>query len=305
MPDLSGAVSGKANMLRVYFGHHKCASQYIKAIFLRATALLGMTPNRVDNMAAELPLGQHTREPFITLLAEHRVRLLHDPAVVWCLTNGDNEAITLLEQRGDYRGFHVIRDPRDVLVSAYFSHRYSHPIGSEGGWIAEFRRQLSAAPNIETGLLLELDFLARIFASMDAWNYANPRVYETRFETLIADPVTEFRRIFNFLGIATPRLGLTTLPGLLLDRERNLRAGRSMPQRTTLPLPLLQLMVERNDFMHRAGGRQPGQEDERHHYRKGVAGDWRHHFTPRVADAFRDRYGQVLIRLGYERSRDW
>jgi hypothetical protein len=127
-------------MLRVYFGHHKCASQYIKAVFLRATALLGMTPSRVDNFAAELPLGYHTREPYVTLLAEHRARLLNDPAAVVCLTNGDAEAVAVLEQRGEYRGFHVIRDPRDVVVSAYFSHLYSHPIRSDGGWIADFRR---------------------------------------------------------------------------------------------------------------------------------------------------------------------
>jgi hypothetical protein len=292
-------------MLRVYFGHHKCASQYIKAVFLQSTALLGMTPSRVDNFAAELPLGSHTREPYGTLLAEHRARLLDDPAVVWCLTNGDAEAVTLLEQRGDYRGFHVIRDPRDVVVSAYFSHRYSHPIRADGSWIAEFRRQLSAAPDVEGGMLLELEFNAPIFAAMGAWDYTNPRVYETRYETLIAHPVTEFRRIFNFLGIATPRLGLTTLPGLLLDLARQRGTGQPMPWRATLPLPLLQFIVERNDFTHQAGGRQPGQEDERHHYRKGVAGDWRNYFTPQVTAAFKERYGDLLIALGYERGRDW
>jgi hypothetical protein len=292
-------------MLRVYFGHHKCASQYIKAIFLRATGLLGMAPSRVDNFSAELPLDYHTREPYITMLAEHRARLLNDPAVALCLTNGDHEAVALLGQRGDYRGFHVIRDPRDVLVSAYFSHLYSHPIRSDGGWIAEFRRQLSAAPDVETGLLLELDFLACIFASMDAWNYANPRVYETRFETLIADPAAEFRHIFNFLGVTTPRLGLTALFGLLIDRERKRRTGRPLPLRTTLPLPVLQRLVERNDFSRQAGGRKPGQEDERHHYRKGVAGDWRNYFTPHVNDAFKERYGDLLIHLGYERSLNW
>jgi hypothetical protein len=36
-----------------------------------------------------------------------------------------------------------------------------------------------------------------------------------------------------------------------------------------------------------------------------VAGDWRNHFTPRVADAFKQRYGDLLIALDYERGRDW
>lgn len=292
-------------MLRVYFGHHKCASQYIKAIFLRATALLGMTPSRVDNFAAALPLGYHTREPYLTLLAEHRARLRDDPAVVLCLTNGDAEAVALLEQRGGYRGFHVIRDPRDVLVSAYFSHLYSHPIRADGGWIAEFRRQLGAAPGVERGLRLELEFNAPVFAAMGAWDYANPHIYETRYETLIADPVAEFRRIFNFLSVTTPRLGLTTLAGLLIDRVRTQRAKRPMPARTTLPLPLLQRLVARNAFEQQSGGRRPGEENAHHHYRKGVAGDWRTYFTPQVTAAFKERYGDLLIGLGYERSCGW
>jgi hypothetical protein len=289
-------------MLRVYFGHHKCASQYIKAIFLQTTGLLGMGPSRVDNFSAELPLGYHTREPFVTKLREHRERLRSEAVAVLCLTNGDSEAVSLLAERPQpYRGFHVIRDPRDVLVSAYFSHLYSHPIRSEGGWIAEFRRQLQAAADIEQGLLLELDFLERIFASMAAWNYANPQVYETRFETLIADPLAEFTRIFNFLGIATPRLGLFTLAGLTL--ERWLR--RPVSPRTELPEMELRRIVQNNAFEHQAGGRRRGDEDARHHYRKGMPGDWRNHFTPRVTEAFRARYGDLLLSLGYEQNNQW
>lgn len=292
-------------MIRVYFGHHKCASQYIKAVYVKATELLGMIPCRVDSLSAELPLGYHHRAEYPALLQEHNSRLLTDPAVVVCLTNGDNEAVALLDQRGEYRGFHVIRDPRDVLVSAYFSHLYSHPIQSDGGWIAEMRRRLSAAPDIEAGLLLEIEFNSSIFASMGTWNYAHPQIYESRFETLIRDPMAEFSRIFNFLGIATPRLGLTVLPGMLYDRERRRRSGRPMRLRTTLPQPVLRRIVALNAFERKAGGRQPGSEDTHHHYRKGVAGDWRTYFTPRVTAAFKERYGSLLIRLGYEMDETW
>ncbi len=292
-------------MMRVYFGHHKCASQYIKAVFLHATALLGLAPSRVDNFSAELPLDYHTREPYITLLSEHRARLRSEPVAVLCLTNGDTEAVSLLDQRGDYRGFHVIRDPRDVLVSAYFSHLYSHPIRSDGGWIAEFRRQLASAADIEHGLLLELNFNACIFASMQAWNYAHPLIYETRYETLIAEPVAEFSRIFNCLGIATPRWSVATLIGLLLDREFKRYCDRPRPQRTTLPRLVVRRIIARYAFERHAGGRQPGQEDAHHHYRKGIAGDWRNYFTPKITTAFKARYGELLIALGYEQDLNW
>jgi len=292
-------------MIYVYFGHHKCASQYIKAVFLQTTALMGLASSRVDNFSAELPLGYHTREPYISLLAAHRSSLLHDPAAVVCLTNGDLQALELLDQRGGYRGFHVIRDPRDVLVSAYFSHLFSHPIRSDGGWIAEFRRQLEAAADIEQGLLLEMDFNATIFASMQHWDYANSRVVETRYERLVLDPVSEFARVFNFLGFDTPRLGLATLAAMALDTWRLQRFMQPRPVRTTLPELALRRVIQRNAFEKLTRGRQPGQENMRHHYRKGVAGDWRTYFSPELKTRFKDRYGDLLIRLGYEKDGNW
>lgn len=35
------------------------------------------------------------------------------------------------------------------------------------------------------------------------------------------------------------------------------------------------------------------------------AGHWRDHFTPRVKDALKARFGEALVRLGYESSLDW
>ena len=35
------------------------------------------------------------------------------------------------------------------------------------------------------------------------------------------------------------------------------------------------------------------------------SGSWRNHFTPRLRDEFKLRYGDGLISLGYERDLDW
>jgi Sulfotransferase domain len=53
------------------------------------------------------------------------------------------------------------------------------------------------------------------------------------------------------------------------------------------------------------GGRPRGQEDVGAHERKGVAGDWRNHFTRRVTRAFKDRFGELLVATGYERDLHW
>lgn len=40
-------------------------------------------------------------------------------------------------------------------------------------------------------------------------------------------------------------------------------------------------------------------------FRKGKVGGWRKHFTPRVTDVFKEHAGEWLIRLGYEKDKDW
>ena len=64
-------------------------------------------------------------------------------------------------------------------------------------------------------------------------------------------------------------------------------------------------ILKRHSFIRNTNGRKQGQENVTHHYRKGVAGDWRNYFTPRVTKEFKQRYGDLLIELGYESSHDW
>ncbi len=57
--------------------------------------------------------------------------------------------------------------------------------------------------------------------------------------------------------------------------------------------------------MRRQTGRTGGTEDRSSFIRKGVAGDWRNHFTRESAQVFDDLAGDVLLALGYERDRSW
>ena len=40
-------------------------------------------------------------------------------------------------------------------------------------------------------------------------------------------------------------------------------------------------------------------------FRKGGSGGWRREFTPRVKDEFKQKAGDWLVRLGYEKDNDW
>ena len=63
-------------------------------------------------------------------------------------------------------------------------------------------------------------------------------------------------------------------------------------------------IIARNSFQARSG-RPQGSEDVSSHYRKGIAGDWRNHFTDRITREFKERFGKTLIRFGYEKDLNW
>ena len=68
---------------------------------------------------------------------------------------------------------------------------------------------------------------------------------------------------------------------------------------------VLRLAIIRCRFQTLSGGRLPGVENFEMHYRKGIAGDWKNHFTKKVKEAFKRRYGKLLILAGYEADSQW
>ncbi|MFG0257035.1 MAG: sulfotransferase domain-containing protein [Phycisphaerales bacterium JB043] len=57
--------------------------------------------------------------------------------------------------------------------------------------------------------------------------------------------------------------------------------------------------------MERQTGRKPGDEDTHSFIRKGIAGDWKNHFTRESGELFNDLGGDALVDLGYETDRQW
>lgn len=203
----------------------------------------------------------------------------------------------------------MIRDPRDVCVSMYFSHRDTHPLTWEG--LAEERDDLRRMSK-QDGLNATMARYAALFDAMAAWDYANPDVLELRMEDVTADPFREIVRAFGFLGLvdASPA-GTRRLLRELRTQITHAVAERSRNRvRTTMRHPRLSLgrlleIVWMNDFSRKAGGRARGQEDRTSHYRLGTPGDWRNHFTAANVEQFKLLHGECLIRLGYEMTNDW
>jgi hypothetical protein len=170
-----------------------------------------------------------------------------------------------------HRRFIVIRDPRDTLVSAYFSYKVSHTLNSD--WMSDCRIELNRMSK-EDGLLLILDNWLPTIASFQ-WSWVASGEELIKYEDLLADDEAILERIL---------LRHCRLP---VERDVFLEVVRA------------------NRFESWTGGRKRGQEDVASHERKGVAGDWQNHFSPRVAAAFRSRYGSLLVATGYEKDERW
>lgn len=292
-------------MIRIYCGHHKCASQYIKTILGQSAILMGWSM-QVDSIPSQLPMDYHLREPFASRILAKQEMLASGASDLICLGNADNKALAILEAHHCYRGVHVIRDPRDIVVSGYFSHRYSHKVSeNESPWLWQYRSHLASLPDLESGLLAEIEFCSTYFARLHEWNYQNPNILEVRYEGLVAEPMATFMQIYRFWDIRVPAFAPLALAQLLPNYLSYKVGAQPPPKRTVLPQLVLWLLLRRHSFARKSGGRARGTENIKHHYRKGVAGDWRNYFTTRLKDAFKQRYPNLLGKLGYERDDQW
>jgi hypothetical protein len=127
-------------------------------------------------------------------------------------------------------------------------------------------------------------------------------------EHLVRDSYDALIEVFLHLGLVDPEeVPLDEELQRIAERARAVAEPRSPAPAAARRLQRMELLhiIHGHRFAKKAGGRHVGQEDSRSHYRRGEAGDWRNHFSPELAAAFRDRYGELLLMLGYENDVCW
>lgn len=260
------SVPRRSNVENVYHCCvHKTASQWIARILAAPETYLGCGL-RTYSYQRTLPGGSDARKltdrtfdrPFPTFSIVTPVYIGHDN-------------FHALPKPASWRAFVVVRDPRDVLVSWYFSWKHSHPIMGDVG---EQRERLSAFDE-EAGLCYAVRQLQErgLFAALGSWVHAPAaceRVAVFRYEDLVGDEqFATFEKLFAHCDIDMSRAVLKNL-------------------------------LKANSFTALTNGRQRGTEDIKSHLRKGMPGDWRNHFTPRVRETFQAMAGDLAMQLGYE-----
>ncbi len=177
-----------------------------------------------------------------------------------------------------HRGSHMVRDPRDIVVSRYFFHLWTReswahePQAEYGG--CSYLEYLNSLDQ-EAGILAEIDkFVEYGLGHMANWNYHNPDILELRYEDLIGDEDAGFRRLFVHYGFSPAAV----------DRSVEIAKRFSFERQTK---------------------RRVGQVQAQSHLRSGRPGEWRDVLSDRQKARCKEAFGDVLIRLGYETDHDW
>ena len=177
------------------------------------------------------------------------------------------------EQLGhrSFRGSHLIRDPRDMVVSGYEYHLVTReawalrPYPRFDG--LSYQAYLNSMDEHD-GLMAEIEWLASgTAAAMGSWDYGQPEFLELRYEDALSDEQGTFKMLFHWYGLndAAHAVGMDAVDRL------SLRRGGAIPN----------------------------------HARSGQPGEWRKRLSPEHVGRFKELTGDLVVRLGYESDRDW
>jgi len=177
-----------------------------------------------------------------------------------------------LSALGKYRGIHVMRDPRDMIVSGYHYHKWTyetwvHRPDAQG---KSYQQKLNAADRT-TGLFMEIDHFIFFYRDLlEGWDMDDPDILEVSYEALMGDGRDAlYADIFRHLGCEGAQL----------------QAG----------IDLMRLFEAK-----RRTGRATDAAQARHqHIRSGRSEQWRRELDPQHLAYIEAQLGPVLRKFGY------
>lgn len=211
--------------------------------------------------------------------------------------------IDLTSIQKPFKGIHLRRDPRDVLVSGYLYHQRTDeewctnsnfqisgeikypqvPFSQEHrteDWKQSYLENLGGLSyqenlkklNQNEGLLFELERYADwTISRMASWDYDNPNILEIKFEDMMQNMQSVSREILDFSGLTDSQIQL----------------GMSV--------------ADREDI-----SKKTDEEIKRHkHISSKNTTKWKQYFDEDLKEAFLEKFGDVLIQLGYEKDNNW
>lgn len=179
------------------------------------------------------------------------------------------ECFQSIQKPNKYRAFFVMRDPRDIVISLYYSILYSH---REMGQIAKMRNILKTK-NKSDGLLQVIDWAVELGILDALMSWAN------------ANDIDNSVKIFKFEDLTS---------------KAQLNYFSQLMDHCQVDISSSELAKALNDLsFENLSGRSKGAEDISSHYRKGISGDWKNHFDSELESYFIAKTNRLLQDTGY------
>lgn len=172
-----------------------------------------------------------------------------------------------------YKAFFIARDPRDLIISNYFSLKYSH--SPYDPYILKMRDKLNNISQDDGIFDLIESLTPGIKMTLEGWFKNNSEnIYLLKFEDLFG---LNHKKVFA---------------ELLQFCEINLSSSAT------------ETLLDKYSFQ-KISGRKLGTEDVKNHYRKGIPGDWKNYFNEEHTSLFKELSGDLLINCNYEKDNNW
>jgi hypothetical protein len=244
----------------IHFSFNKAATQYIKSILQRCAAENGMVSVGFNEYAF------HSDFPYLDHLTSDELQeyshVFRPTGYLYSVFGGMITGIPHLES---YKVVLVARDPRDILVSNYYSTAFSHPLPTgEKRFGFRAKRAKALSSTIDEFVLSDSERLLGVFERyQELLLDGSADVYLTTYEKMVDD--------FN-----------DWLAKLIHYCDLSISSG------------LMQSLQEESAH------RKPKKENVRRHVRKGQPGDHVHKLKRETVEELNGRFASVLARFGYD-----
>lgn len=185
-----------------------------------------------------------------------------------------------------YLGTHLVRDPRDLILSGYRYHLWCREKWTQEPMSDDFRmrirlkeidssldsglltyQELLNKVDVETGLLIEYYWRFRHLVQMNAWNYQNPNILELKYESVFEHETELFEKILRFYQLP----------------ESVVQAGI--------------MLAQQYSFAERKAS---GETGEGKHVSKGIIRQWESELPASLKNLVSVDFSDLLIKLGYQ-----
>lgn len=245
----------------IHFSVNKAATQYIKRVLGHCAGECGLVNVSIHDYAF------HAQLPYLDSLSAEQMRayqhIFHPQGYCYAVFGGMVEGIASLER---YRLVLVVRDPRDVLVSSYFSVAFSHVApGENSGKREEFAqmRAQAQASTIDEYVLAQSD---RVLGNYERYKRLltdqYPSAYVAKYEHMTSDFAGWLKALLEYCEL-------------------------------DIPESLFESMVQDHE------AKRPRRENALQHTRKGQPGDHLEKLQPATIAVLNGKFAPVLEAYGY------